>query len=171
MFSNDLPYTIVEKSLSYGNTVSGTGSSARFAYPFYGVNADLSTQLKLSSKLLLSVGYNMLVNFGTSWDRGFGERIYTILDMDFWKQAKLYSRFEYFNNGSDSAPAYFNSEIYGHNNRKGFLAELKSFFPKGNLELGLRYVLSVPVHVNTLIDSPDRQHALSAFVRTRYFSI
>ena len=92
--------------------------------------------------------------------------------MDFWKFVKLYSRFEYFYNNSDSAPAYFNSEIYGHNDRKGFLMELKSFFPKGNFELGFRYVLSDSIQQNVINSSlGERQHSFMLFVSSRYLSI
>ena len=170
-YFSELPSFIATQSRLYGNTVDGTLSNTAFRYGYYGVDADISSQVKLSSKVYLSLGYNILVNFDTQFSEGMGERIYAIFDMNFWKAAKLYSRFEYFHNGSDSAPAYYNSEHYGHNNRKCFLAELKSFFPKGNFEVGLRYVLSQPINEAFGEQQEDRQHLLSLFVSTRYFSI
>ena len=122
--------------------------------------------------MYLSLGYNGLVNFGAPLDKAWGERIYGILDMDFWKFTKLYSRLEYFYNNSDSAPAYFNSESYGRNGRSGFLTELKVFFPKGNFELGARYILSNAIQEQIISSSlGDRQHYFMVFVSSRYSSM
>ena len=167
-----LPSFIAHESKSYGNTVIGELSSAQFAHSYYGFNFDISSQLKVMPELYLSIGYNGLRNFDAPFDRSWGERVYTIFDMNFWKFVKLYSRVEYFYNNSDSAPSYFNSAIYGHNNRKGFLMELKAFFPNGNFEMGVRYVLSNPIRqpiVSSLIGK--RQHSFMVFIASRYLSI
>ena len=167
-----LPSFMAYQSKTYGNTVSGEKSSANFVYSYYGMNGDISTQLKVLPEVYLSLGYNGLMNFGAPFEKAYGERIYTVADMNFWKWAKLYSRLEYFYNGSDSAPAYFNSEIYGHNDRKGFLMEVKAFFPKGNFEVGLRYVLSSAIQ-DQVADSSlgERQNSFMVFVSSRYLSM
>ena len=171
-YFTSLPAFIAHQSKSYGNTVSGSRSSAEFIYSYYGFNFDMSAQFKIFPEVFLSFGYNHLLNLGAPVDKNWGERMYGSLDMDFWKFVKLYSRFEYFYNNSDSAPAYFNSEIYGHNDRKGFLMELKSFFPKGNFELGFRYVLSDSIQQNVINSSlGERQHSFMLFVSSRYLSI
>ena len=122
--------------------------------------------------MYFSVGYNGLMNVGAPSEKAWGERVYSILDMDFWKFAKLYSYIEYFYNNSDSAPAYFNSEIYGRNDRKGFLTEIKAFFPNGNFELGFRYVLSSAIQKQIVSSSlGDRQHYFMMFVSSRYSSM
>ena len=171
-YFNSLPSFIAYQSKSYGNTISGTRSSADFTYSYYGFNFDFSSQIRITPKVYLSFGYNGLMNVGAPIEKAWGERVYGILDMDLWKFAKIYSRIEYFYNNSDSAPAYFNSEMYGHNDRTGFLVELKSFFPKGNFELGFRYILSDPIQNNILNSSiGDRQHSFMIFVSSRYMSI
>ena len=168
-----LPSFIAYESKSYGNTVIGNGqSSTEFAYSYYGVNFDISSQLKIIPEMYVSFGYNGLRNFDAPFDKSWGERVYSVLDMSFWKFVKLYSRVEYFYNNSDSAPAYFNSAIYGHNNRKGFLMELKAFVPKGNFEIGVRYVLSDPVKKHIINSSiGKRQHSFMVFIGSRYSSI
>ncbi|MDE0119777.1 MAG: hypothetical protein OXM55_07205 [Bdellovibrionales bacterium] len=167
-----LPSFIAHESKSYGNTVTGELSSAQFEHSYYGINFDVSSQIKIRPELYLSIGYNGLRNFDAPFDKSWGERVYSILDMSFWKWAKLYSRFEYFYNNSDSAPAYFNSAIYGHNNRKGFLMELKAFIPKGNFEIGFRYVLSDPIQQYIVSSSiGKRQHSFMVFIGSRYLPI
>ena len=165
----DLPSFIAYQSKTYGNTVSGEKSSANFAYSYYGINGDISTQIHVLPELYLSLGYNGLINLGAPFEKAYGERIYSVADMDFWKWTKLYSRLEYFYNTADSAPAYFNSEIYGHNDRKGFLTELKAFFPKGNFEVGVRYVLSSSIQQEISNSSlGEKQHSFMVFVSSRY---
>ncbi len=167
-----LPSFIAHQSKSFGNTVLGTQSSAEFAYSYYGINADLSSQIRVAPELYVSFGYNGLMNMGAPIERAWGERVYGILDMDFWRWAKFYTRFEYFYNNSDSAPAYFNSEVYGHNDRQGFLAELKAFFPDGNFEVGFRYVLSLPIQQRIFSSAlGDRQNSFMIFVSSRYLSM
>ncbi len=167
-----LPAFIAHRSKLYGNTILGKKSSASFAYRYYGLDFDLSSQFRLTPDIYLSLGYTGLINLGAPFAQSWGERIYTILDMNFWKGTKIYSRLEYFHNNSDASPAYFNSEIYGHNDRKGFLVELKAFFPKGNFEAGFRYVLSDPIRTTMLSFSlGDRQNAFMLFVSSRYHSI
>lgn len=171
-YFNSLPSFIAHQSKSYGNTISGQRSSAEFAYSYYGVNFDVSSQIRLTPEMYFSVGYNGLMNMGAPAEQAWGERVYSILDMDFWKFVKLYSYIEYFYNNSDSAPAYFNSEIYGRNDRTGFLTELKAFFPKGNFELGVRYVLSSAIQKQIVSSSlGDRQHYFMVFVSSRYSSM
>ena len=171
-YFTDLPAFIAYQSKTYGNTVSGEKSSADFAYSYYGINGDISAQFHVLPELYVSVGYNGLINLGAPFEKAYGERIYGVADMDFWKWAKLYSRLEYFYNTADSAPAYFNSEIYGHNDRKGFLTEWKAFFPKGNFEVGLRYVLSSSIQQEITPSSlGEVQHSFMVFVSSRYLSI
>ena len=171
-YFTDLPSFMAHQSKSYGNTVYGEKAGAKFTYQYYGANFDLSAQVRLVPEIYLSAGYNGLLNMGAPFDRGWGERIYGVLDMGFWRMMKLYSRAEYFYNNSDSAPSYFNSETYGHNDRRGFLMELKAFFPKGNFEVGVRYVLSHPISTgSTGSFIEDRQNSFMLFVGSRYLSI
>ena len=173
-YFTNLPSFIAHNSRLYGNSIEGNESLAHFKYSYYGTDVNISSQIKLGSKLYLSVGGNGLINWGAPLDKSWGERIYASLDIDFFNFARVYSRVEYFYNNSDSAPAYFNSEIYGHNDRQGFLTELKAFFPKGNFEAGFRYVLSRPITpslVKDLTGNLDRQHSLLFFIGSRYKAI
>ena len=167
-----LPAFMAHQSKLYGNTVKGVGSSARFAHPYYGVNFDVSSQLRITGNTYISIGYNGLFNMGAPFDRAWGERIYAVLDINAGSWTKIYSRIEYFHNNSDTAPAYFNSEVYGHNDRKGVLVELKAFLPKGNFELGARYVRSEPVQ-EAIIGSAlgSRQNSFQVFVSSRYLAL
>ena len=171
-YFTNLPPFIAHQSKTYGNTILGERSSAEFAYSYYGLNFDLSSQLRITPEMYFSLGYNSLVNFDAPSQKAWGERIYGIVDVDFWKFIKIYSRLEYFYNNSDSAPAYFNSEVYGHNDRKGFLTELKVFVPKGNFELGFRYVFSKPIQQRIISSvEMEREHSFMVFVSSRYVSI
>ena len=164
-----MPAFIAHQSKLYGNTITGVASSARFAYPYYGANFDISSQIRLTGNHYLSLGYNGIINMAAPLDRAWGERIYAVWDADAGSLAKLYCRAEYFYNNSDTAPAYFNSEVYGHNDRKGFLLEFKTFLPKGNFELGMRYVQSKPVRESSLL--PAKENSFQVFVSSRYLSL
>ena len=167
-----LPAFMAHQSKVYGNTVEGVGTSARFAYPYYGANFDLSSQLRITRNIYMSLGYNGLMNMGAPIERALGERMYVVFDISAGKWAKIYARGEYFYNNSDTAPAFFNSEVYGHNNRKGFLVELKGFIPKGNFETGFRYVLSEPVRGQVMSSSlGSRQNSFQLFVSSRYLPL
>ncbi len=169
----ELPAFIAHQSKLYGNTVKGVGSSAQLIYPYYGVNFDISSQLRMTGNIYTSLGYNGLINLGGSpLENSWGERIYVVCDISSGQWAKIYLRGEYFYNNSDTAPAYFNSEAYGHNDRKGFLMEVKTFLPNGNFEVGVRYVVSRPVQKMNLTSSlGDSQHSFQIFVSSRYSSI
>jgi len=171
-YFNNLPSFIAHQSKTYGNTVENLKSSAQFKYSYYGINVDFSPQVRISPNAYFSFGYNYLINFGAPVDLSWGERIYTTLDMNLWQSVKLLSRLEYFFNNADSAPSYFNSEIYGHNDRYGFLGEVKAFFPKGNFELGFRYVLSNSIQRKDMAPHMrDRQHSVMIFISSRYSTI
>ena len=167
-----LPSFIAHNSKLYGNSITGNQSLAEFQYSYYGANLDISTQIKLGSKVYLSLGYNGLINLGAPVEKSWGERIYANWDLDLFRFARVYSRLEYFYNSSDSAPAYFNSEIYGHNDRTGFLTELKAFFPAGNFEVGFRYVMSRSASSQMLsYSAEDKQHSILFFIGSRYKNI
>ena len=173
-YFTSLPSFMAHTSKLYGNSITGNQALARFEHSYYGTDMNISSQIRLGSKLYLTLGYNGLINLGAPVDKSWGERIYASIDTDVLSFAKMYSRFEYFYNSSDSAPAYFNSELYGHNDRKGFLTELKAFFPKGNFEAGFRYVLSQPITpslVNSLTANVEKQHSVLFFISSRYKEI
>ena len=167
-----LPAFMAYESKLYGNTVTGVGSSARFAYSYYGTNFDISSQFKVHRSTYVSLGYNGILNIGAPMDRAWGERIYIVTDSSVGSWFKLYSRMEWFYNNSDTAPAYFNSEVYGHNDRKGILVEVKTFLPKGNFEIGARFVRSEPVRAAVLASAlGSRQNAFQLFISSRYLAL
>ena len=171
-YFSELPSFIAHNSKLYGNTIEGSQSVARFMHSYYGMDMDISSQIKIHPRVYLSAGYNGILNMGAPLDKAWGERIYTSLDVKLFSWVRMFSKVEYFHNRSDSAPAYFNSEVYGHNNRKGFLVEIKTFFPKGNFEAGFRHVLSTPAQpVGRGFLASDRQHSFQFFISSRYKAI
>lgn len=166
-----LPALMAHQSKLYGNTIKGVSSSARFAYPYYGTNFDISSQMRISRNTYFSIGYNGILNMGAPLEHAWGERLYAMLDINAGNLAKIYSRIEYFHNNSDTAPAYFNSEVYGHNDRKGVLVEVKAFLPKSNFEIGTRYVNSKPVQDTVISSLGSHQHSFQLFVSSRYLAL
>ena len=172
-YFSPLPGVIANESRLYGNSIAGGAkTSSRFLYRYHGLNYDISSQWRLGPSIYMSVGYSGLFNIGAPKGKNLGESFYTVLDMDYFRSFKLYSRWEYFYNESDTAPAYFNTPVYGHNDRKGFLTELKAFFPKGNFEVGLRYVWSRPIQESLFSSQPlAADGSVMMFVSSRYRSI
>ena len=92
-----LPAFMIAQSQLYGNSIVGE----RFRYQYYGAHFDISSQLRLTPSMYVSFGYSGLMNMDAPFDRNWGEQFYTIVDLDYFKWLKIYSRVEYFVNHSD----------------------------------------------------------------------
>ena len=143
----NLPSDIAQRSSVYGNDIDGLGSSAVFKYSFFGFHNNLSFQKVFSDLWALSAGFEFIYNFmaPNAFNEGF--RAYSSVYHNYKDIMEIKLTGELFANQSDTSVAYYNSEIYGHSNRKGFLAKIESHFFRSSLTLETGFVYSKPIVV------------------------
>lgn len=136
-----LPSQVAVDSQIHGNTVLELGpNTSRFAYEFEGWTAGGMARLILTPGFALSGGTQLLQN--TRAPEGFrnGQTIFGETEIALPGEITLKPRGEVFFAESDASPAFYNSAEYGHNNRKGFAADLDIAFRKEKFRVGGRYV-------------------------------
>ena len=165
-------------SRQFRNKVQHLGSDSGFRYNYYGLHNHTNFKLVLSQVWAAEVGFEYLNNldfYFSKWkdeDNGHNEgyRAYLGLYYNYQNFLEIKSLLEVFENRSNSSVAYYNSEKYGHNDRKGVLAELQLHFHESGLSLGMYFVNSQPVNPedNEAIGSAT---AVSLFLKTNYITI
>ncbi len=167
---HSLSSAVAEQSRIYGNTIDRTGSDSTFKHAFLGFHNHLNIKKKLSDVWILELGLESLQNLAAKNASSEGMRIYGSAYHNYKDFAEIKYRGELFANQSDSSVAYYNSEVYGHNNRQGLLAGLQSHFYSSGLTFGLSFVYSSP------INQPDQNpvgplYSVIFSVMTNYISI
>jgi hypothetical protein len=93
--------------------------------------------LPLGDSLLFGAGASFVQN--TKGPTGRNQGLYGYTDITFNADSfSLRPRFEWYRNESDSAPAFYTSSEFGHNNRKGVGAGIQLSLPKAKLEIELK---------------------------------
>ena len=141
----NLPSDIAQRSRVYGNDTSGSGSSTVFDYSFLGFHNNFSFQKVLSDLWALSAGFEFIYNLMAPNTKNEGFRIYSSVYHNYKEIMEFKLTGELFANQSDTSVAYYNSETYGHNNRKGLLARVESHFFRSGLTLETELVYSEPI--------------------------
>ena len=136
----NLSPALADRSNILGNTVNYYDSDSRFKYNFFGFYNKLAIYKKLSDKWIWSLGGDIIYNFLAPDAFNQGERFYSSLYYNYQDIIEFKFTGEYFANQSDTSVAYYNSELYGHNNRIGGLASLTAHFYKSGMTLSLSYI-------------------------------
>ena len=167
-FTNLSP-AIADRGRLYGNSISHIGSDSDFKFKYYGFYNSLVLQTVMGSQWIAEFGLDFLHNLGATDTYNQGERSYFSLYHNFRDKIELKTTLEYFANQSDSSIAYYNSEIYGHNNRVGVGLKLESHFYQSGLNLGVSYRYSQPIEKLRTIQGEG--HYLLVYIGTNYVSI
>jgi hypothetical protein len=134
---NNLTRGMAQDSRFYGNEVVGIGAASRFFYQYEGFEAGPDFVLPLGDQFFLGAGGSYLQN--TKGPNGRNQGLYGYTDFTFRAETfSLRPRFEIYRSESDSAPAFYTSAEFGHNNRKGTGAGLQLTLPKAKLEIELK---------------------------------
>lgn len=117
---NDLSSQVALTSQDFGNSVVGANQSARFLYGFRGTNisGELSYTTTESYKVMLGGQY--IFNEGAPEKRNQGYLAEVGAGMN-----GVLLKVGQFRNESDSAPAFYNARLYGHNNMQGTVVTLQ----------------------------------------------
>ena len=165
----ELPSAVALKGKIYGNSIRGEGSASEFKYGFFGLHNNLKWKFPVHDSWIVELGWDHLWNFRARSRLNMGGRYYISVFHDFYNLMEIRGTWELFGNQSDSSVAFYNSELYGHNNRQGFGLELKGHFYQSGLTVGARYIFSRPIEKQL---SPFGEgHYFAIHIGTNYVSI
>ena len=168
LFDN-LPPSLAEAGRTRGNSVDYLRHDSQFKYNFVGIYNSFNIQMPLSSVSVLELGGDFLHNLTAPNTFNQGERYYGSFYYNFNNFVEVKLTGEYFANQSDSSVAYYNDEIYGHNNRVGGLIKLQTHFYNSGITVGLTYVHSQPI--NEERSAIRTSNAILFSLGTKYISI
>lgn len=138
----DLPAQVAADSIQHGNSVMDLGpETSRFVYEYAGWSAGGSAAVRLMRGVKVAAGSTYLQN--DKAPATFNVGLLNFVEAEFrlpWDAIRLTPRGEYFFSESDASPAFYNSDIYGHSNRKGYAAALKLEFPREKFSTSARFV-------------------------------
>lgn len=141
-FYKDLAPNIALKSRQIGNSVTGTGEQARFNYGFSGYNVALRSKIRLGSYDYGLYGQYIL-NDEAPTDRNLGYLAGLLFGGE-----KYLLEIETFRNETDSAPGFYNSKYYGHNNISGQAVGLLA--ESSDLSYQIKYFNFKPLETNSI---------------------
>ena len=160
---------VADQSNLYGNTIVHTGSESRFRYKYFGLYSHFSLQAPFASSWIGELGLDVLYNFMAPDTFNQGEKLSGSLYYDYNSFMEIQMALEYFASQSDASVAYYNSSLYGRNNRKGGLLRAQAHLYDSGLTFGAVYVYSRPINHDR--SSVGTSHAFSLSLGTNYVPI
>ena len=167
-FSN-LSSAIANQGKVYGNTIDFIQSDSKFKYRFTGIYNGVNLQIPFSGQWYGEIGGDIIYNLKAPDTYNQGERVYGSLYYDFYDLIEIKLSGEYFANQSDTSVSYYNSEIYGHNNRVGFGINMQGYFYSSGLIVKLSYIHNRPI--NPKRSAVGISNSFMFLVGTNYVSI
>jgi len=168
-YFTNLSAAVAELGRIRGNTIDLMASDSQFKYKFLIIHNNINLKVPVQKRWILEFGGDMLYNVLAPDTFNQGERIYASLYHNYKNFLEIKISGEYFANQSDTSVAYYNSEIYGHNNRVGGLLKLQTHLYNSGITLGMTYVHSQPI--NPQKSSVGVANSFSIFLGTNYVSI
>ena len=166
----NLSQAVAQRSRIYENTVDLTQSDSVFRYDYYGFHNHSNFKMVLSHFLAGEIGLEYMSNLGASSYINEGYRVYTSVSYNYKDFLEWKAVFEKFLNQSDSSVAYYNSEFYGHNARKGFALRLECYFYDSGMRIGTSFVNTKPIDKNNRT-AIGPSNAISIFLTTNQIKI
>lgn len=128
---------VAADSRFYGNTVVGIAQASRFLYQYEGFELGPDLVIPFGSRAKWTAGGSFLQN--NKGPRRADQGLYAYTGLRFQTNSfALSPKIEWYRNEADSAPAFYTSEKFGHNNRKGSGVSLKLELPATGLEIDLK---------------------------------
>ncbi len=163
----NLPSQVAFDSSLYGNTATQMSSpnSAKFIYEYAGWLLGAKGDIELSRQAKLLVAGSLLSNELAPTAFNHGQIVSAGAEFSVTDNLSINPTMETFFNESDSAPAYYNDFVYGHNNRQGYGAYLTLDFKKSNFKLIGFYVDADVINFNV---NQSRQQVYLIKLETSY---
>ena len=168
-YFTDLTSAVAKESKIGGNSIDKKKDDSEFRYKFYGLHNTFQTKTFISSNWIVEAGYDFLHNFGAPNKYNQGERFFASLYNNFQDFMEIKLTGAYFANQSDSSVAFYNTEDYGHNNRKGWFIKLENHLYESGITFGISYVDSIPINWDT--SQIQKSRSLMFFIGTNYVQI
>jgi len=166
---NNLSSVTAAHGRIYGNDVHpdyvGSDADEEFLYPFYGLYTRVTSRYNVFPELGVELDASFLWNIGATLgasqrieDDGrdtsgaFGYNMWLGLHIPIAREVMMVLNLEYFNNDSNTAPAYYNSDRYVGTGRYGVIVGVKSIFEKYNVFFNLQYA--------TIRSNPDARQSI-----------
>lgn len=156
-YYKDLSAEAANYGVKYGNEVrfssSLSAADPEFPYPFVGLYARGKARYNLFPELGLEIDTSLLWNIGAidgANDRikngeqnikasAIGYNVWMGFHIPIAKKVIMVLNLEYFDNGRNASPAYYNSDRYVGSGKKGVILGLKSVFEEYNVFFDLQY--------------------------------
>ena len=156
---------VAQKSRFMGNQVGGkTGPDASFLYNYQGLNGFVELEGYIYKNYKIGFKGQLLRNRRAPSGRNTGHLLKVGLGLeesfDVW--------LDVFRNESDTTPAFYNSKIYGHNNRKGWGVGTKVKWPLLRSYGELQFVQAKPIDDDSIYQS-DLQSIILSFTKELEF--
>lgn len=146
----NLPSTVAQDSGLLGNDIIlVSDSDYQFAHEHKGYQARLEAQVPVNYALNLTFGADMIRNTQVSEELGLGYKFYHESRLRLKHNIDLIVRGAYFSLAPEAAVSYFNARWY-ETNRVGYSAETSLAFNKQRFEIGVRYMDSEVMYINTV---------------------
>jgi hypothetical protein len=132
-----LTHGLAQDSRFYGNAIVGPGISSTFLYDYEGVEGGADFKIPVARPLHWNLGLSYLQNLKgpRQADEGaFGYTGFTLTT----SALNIRPAVQYYWNQSDSAPGFFTSTEFGHNNRRGVGASLRFELKNPGLQLEIK---------------------------------
>ena len=168
-YYHNLSSDVADNSKIYGNTITGLGESSEFEYGFFGIHNNINIKRPLSDLWIFELGWEFLYNFKAEALYNEGTRIYSSFYHNYKNFMELRLKGEVFANQADTSVAYYNSEIYGHNDRIGFLSSIQSHLYRSGLTLEASFVYSQPI--NNKAGNLGPAYSITFSMMTNYLAI
>ncbi len=159
---NNLSANVAYNSQFLGNSTGGSSTSTTFfLYDFQGYNANFNLGFNLGEELSIGFKGQYLYNDKAPDNRNTGY----LLGFNF-EYGGFKLDLEYFDNQSDSAPAFYNSALYGHNDRDGYGGGLTWTLSKEATQI---YIRAYKLNTNQKILMSDSTRAFAGLKRSFSF--
>ena len=166
---HSLPNNIANASVTYYGNTPAEGDLSEFKYDYTGYYIAIEPVLRLFPNMAVRLKAHYIRNIKVI-EENLGEGVlYGIqVPFDLTENIRITPSFEYFVNQPDSSVAYYNSERYGHNDRKGAAIEVTLNIYNRNIEIGMRYMNTNSLRTQAVIQEQDY---FLFFFRTNYAKI
>lgn len=143
----NLSRSVAHQSRFMGNQVNGTTQeNASFLYRYQGHNTFARLQFRLQELSLHLSGHYLHNNQSPN---SFSDGIWLMAGIGI---QNLFLFCEFFENESDSTPAFYNEKFYGHNNYQGEVLGLFWRTPSSEISLNLRYIKASVMRISLYQD-------------------
>ncbi len=140
---NDLPSVVASDSELYGNTVTEvTAKRSQFTYGFDGFSYGGGAKVLMARETVWMIDGQIVRNASAPASYNQAYLATTGFEFGLRGDVDLKPKAEYFFAESDVTPGYYNGSDRGHNNRRGWAADVSATFKKAGFTIGGRYVMS-----------------------------